>query len=543
VAFSSNEFRWSPRIKREDGLIRMVPGLGTRAVDRLSDDYPVLVAPGQPGLRVNVTLDEIIRYSPKKMDVINLEANSFETIETRDFYKRFGDEIPEAAQILSVIKGDKAEIPSRMGTDFENDELIVTFEGLITRTNFLTQIQTLLQLLQEILQTPVDIEFASDGSDIYLLQCRPQSFSADSAPAPIPKDIPSSAILFTANRYISNGYVPDITHIVYVDPEKYAAVEELDTLVEVGRAVGRLNKFLPKRQYILMGPGRWGSRGDIKLGVNVTYSDISNTAVMIEMALKKGHYMPDLSFGTHFFQDLVEASIRYLPLYPDDEKVIFNRDFFTRAPNIIGDLVPEYEHLGELLRVIDIPQATDGKMLRIFMNADLEEAVGLLTLPSSVSKKPAGGRRQEQRILLGVEEHWRWRARMAGCIAEKLDPVRFGVKAFYIFGSTKNATAGPCSDIDLLLHCQGTEQQREELLKWLEGWSLCLDELNYLKTGYHCGGLLDVHIISDEDVAKHSSFAAKIGAVTDAAKEFPLHRKPTSDAVYPSESADENPKS
>ena len=72
VAFSNNEFRWSPRIRREDGLVRLVPGLGTRAVDRLSDDYPVLVAPGQPGLRVNASLDEVVRYSPKMVDLIDL---------------------------------------------------------------------------------------------------------------------------------------------------------------------------------------------------------------------------------------------------------------------------------------------------------------------------------------------------------------------------------------------------------------------------------------------------------------------------------------
>ena len=85
---------------------------------------------------------------------------------------------------------------------------------------------------------------------------------------------------------------------------------------DVGRAVGRLNKLLPKRQFILIGPGRWGSRGDIRLGVPVTYSEINNTAMLIEVARQKGNYLPELSFGTHFFQDLVEASIRYLPLYP-----------------------------------------------------------------------------------------------------------------------------------------------------------------------------------------------------------------------------------
>ena len=84
VAFSNNEFRWSARIRREDGLVRMVPGLGTRAVDRIGDDYPVLVAPGQPGLRVNVTPDEVVRYSPKKVDVINLETRTFETVDLSD---------------------------------------------------------------------------------------------------------------------------------------------------------------------------------------------------------------------------------------------------------------------------------------------------------------------------------------------------------------------------------------------------------------------------------------------------------------------------
>ena len=97
--------------------------------------------------------------------------------------------------------------------------------------------------------------------------------------------------------------------------EVAAEVESLGELKDIGRAVGRLNKLLPKRQFILMGPGRWGSRGDIKLGVSVTYADINNTAMLIEIARRTGDYLPDLSFGTHFFQDLVEAGIGYLPLY------------------------------------------------------------------------------------------------------------------------------------------------------------------------------------------------------------------------------------
>ena len=99
----------------------------------------------------------------------------------------------------------------------------------------------------------------------YLLQCRPQNALPGDRPSPIPVELPDSAYLFSADRYVSNGSVPEITHVVYVDPEAYGNLEDLKDLHDVGRAVGELNKLLPKRQFILMGPGRWGSRGDIKL--------------------------------------------------------------------------------------------------------------------------------------------------------------------------------------------------------------------------------------------------------------------------------------
>ena len=111
---------------------------------------------------------------------------------------------------------------------------------------------------------------------------------------------------------------------------------------------------------------------------------------------------------------------------------------------------------------------------------------------------------------------------MAQTIAAQLDPKQYGVKAFYLIGSTKNATAGPTSDIDLLLHFQGSEEQRHELLLWLEGWSRCLSEINFLRTGYRTEGLLDVQLITDKDVAERSSFAVKIDAVTDAARKLPM---------------------
>jgi len=515
VAFSNNEFRWSPRIRREDGLIRLVPGLGTRAVDRVGDDYPVLIAPGQPNLRVNVTPDEIVRYSPKKIDVINLENCAFETVDVLDVLREAGNEYPNIQHIVSRYDGDTIRQAFGIELDFDNDVYAVTFNGLISGTKRIQDIRDILQVLQEKLSTPVDIEFASDGNTLYLLQCRPQSFTRHNLPASIPQDIPKQNMLFTANRYISNGAIPDITHIVYVDAAEYARLPNRDDLVTVGRIVGKLNKILPKRRFILMGPGRWGSRGDIKLGVSVTYSDINNTAVLIEIARAQGNYLPDLSFGTHFFQDLVEASIRYLPVYPDDEGVFFNETFFRRSPNILPELLPDYAAFADVVKVIDVAQSSDARILRVLMNAELEQAVAFLAAPSTGIPEV---REQMDATPAPTGEHWEWRQRMAEHIAAALEKRCFDIKGLYLFGSTKNASAGPSSDIDLLVHIDSDMKHREELDCWFEGWGLCLAELNYLRTGYRTASLLDIHYVTDEDIQKQSSYAAKIGAVSDAAR-------------------------
>jgi len=520
VAFSNNEFRWSERIKRDDGLLRLVPGLGTRAVDRVADDYPVLIAPGQPNLRANVTADEIIKYSPKRIDLINLETNAFETVEISEVLRSDGPRYPQIRNLVSLVsQGDRVEPLIGLLPDFTTQEAVFTFEGLIGKTTFIPCIRELLTLFQAKLGTPVDIEFAHDGKDFYLLQCRPQSFGADTTPVPIPQNLPADKLIFSANRHVSNGKVPEITHVVYVGPEEYSHLPDHASMHDVGRAVSRLNKLLPKRQFILIGPGRWGSRGDIKLGVPVTYSDINNTSVLIEVARQRGNYLPELSFGTHFFQDLVEASIRYLPLYPDDPATAFNEMFLRRSHNVLKDLLPEFAHLEDTVRVIDVPLETGGLVLRVLMNADLDQAVAFLSPRVQQSGTIEPGTEVLDR---GTDEHWRWRLRMAQKIASEIDPRKFGVKALYVFGSTKNATAGPASDIDILVHFQGSSQQESDLLLWMEGWSRCLSEMNFLRTGYRTDGLLDVHIVTDRDIEERSSFAVKIDAITDPARKLPL---------------------
>jgi hypothetical protein len=188
---------------------------------------------------------------------------------------------------------------------------------------------------------------------------------------------------------------------------------------------------------------------------------------------------------------------------------------------VLGDMLPEFAHLADVVRVIDVPANAAGRRMRVLMNAELGEALAFLTTAEDAGpEKPrtAGAARQEP------AQFWLWREQMAERIAVELDAERFGVVAMYVFGSTKNATAGPGSDIDLMVHFRGGDDQRRDLVHWLEGWSLCLAEMNYLRTGYRTAGLLDVHIVTDDDIARRTSFAAKIGAITDPARELPLRQ-------------------
>ena len=155
---------------------------------------------------------------------------------------------------------------SALFLDPGKDELVITFRKILTATDIPKKIKLMLDVLSRKMGNPVDMEFACDGRDIYLLQCRSQGSGLNSAPAPIPQNLQHQDIVFTANRYITNGLIRDISYVVYVDGDAYRRLSSLRELYAVGEAVGQLNGILPRRKYILIGPGRWGSRGDIKLG-------------------------------------------------------------------------------------------------------------------------------------------------------------------------------------------------------------------------------------------------------------------------------------
>jgi len=120
-----------------------------------------------------------------------------------------------------------------------------------------------------------------------------------------------------------------------------------------------------------------------------------------------------------------------------------------------------------------------------------------------------------------INNHWMWRYQMAESIAKKIDKDEMGIKAIYLIGSTKNANSGAASDIDLMIHYDGDEHHKVLLQKWIDGWSKCLASLNDMLTGHHDRrGLIDLHLITDEDVKEANSYTVKIGAHTDPARKL-----------------------
>ena len=376
VAFSRNEYRWSPRINREDGLVRIVMGLGTRAVDRIGTESARMVALGMPTLRHESSIGEIMRRSQRTVDVVNLAANRLESIPLDDLLAHAPD-FPMLDRIVSLRRENMLIPPPGTYIDAKPSDMYVTFDKLLGDGAFPAQMRGILRRLESAYGMPVDVEFAHDGNQLYLLQCRTQAEVKEFGQVTIPTDIPEERTVFSARKFVRNGLIDNIEYIVYIDPRDYDALPDRETRIAVARVVGRLNDRLAGRNFILVGPGRWGSN-DIRLGVPVSYADINKTRMLIEVARERDGYVPEVSYGTHFFQDLVEADIAYLPLYPDDRRNRFNEAFLTGSPNAVRDIVPDVEGLDSVVRVIHVPAAAGGRRLRIVMDGRIDEALAYL---------------------------------------------------------------------------------------------------------------------------------------------------------------------
>jgi hypothetical protein len=382
VAFSRNQFRWNPQIRREDGFVRLVYGLGTRAVERMGNDYPRMVALSHPLLHPEASPTLISQYSQHYVDLIDLEDNQFKSIPVGEVLSSRTPGLRYIAQIYN----DEFIVPIRSNLlDGKSSQLVITFDELLRRTPIAGRFRELLSTLEENYHSPVDTEFTlkilnPDSNqpevDICLLQCRPQSHFKESK-VRLPTSLNPADVIFSSRRLVPDGHVDCITHVIYVTPEGYFALGTQAERTHIGHLISKLNAKLVGKIFITIGPGRWGTINP-DLGVPINYGDIYNTRALIEVSGHGVSAAPEPSFGTHFFQDLVEANIYPLAIYLDDPGVQFNRSFLYNTPNRMTDYLPEAKEFRTTVRLIEVASFRPRAHLDLVMDDEKGEGVAYL---------------------------------------------------------------------------------------------------------------------------------------------------------------------
>jgi hypothetical protein len=325
VGFSYNPFAWHPAIDPAAGVARLVYGLGTRAVERVDDDYTRVVALNAPLRRPESGADDIFRHSQHRVDVIDLAANRPASREFRTLL----DDAREAGIPVGLLTTRDDEVYERTGREAR----FLTFEPLLSDASpgsLVADLRAVLQALEKAYARPVDIEFAVNFERdpatralrhwLHLLQCRPLQVQGTHNPdAPSARPSAGQVFLRAKGAVVGHSRVLAVDWIAHVRPEIYSTLNEQNRHA-VARAIGEINRALAAREgaAMLTGPGRWGTTTP-ELGVPVRFSEISHFAVLCELAVMSEHLTPDISLGTHFFGELVEMNMLYFALFPGRE--------------------------------------------------------------------------------------------------------------------------------------------------------------------------------------------------------------------------------
>ena len=350
VGHSTNLYVWDTGIDMNAGMLRLVFGLGTRAVDRTEGDYARVVCLDDPRRQPPMHAGDRRKYAQHEVDLLSFREGG---LVSRDADAVLEGGIKADRSLIAVPDDEAAARMRELGITDRPKPWIVDFRGLLERTDFPAFMREMLERLAAVYEYPVDIEFTvnftSDGGyRVNLLQCRPLQTRGLGRPVELPE--PADDCFFAARGSFMGGNVRlPIDHVVFVRPDAYLALPEQGKYA-VARLIGRINKALKGRQAMLVGPGRWGTSTP-SLGVPVHFAEICHAAVLCEVAPKDSGIAPELSYGSHFFLDLVEAGIFYAALMPGEPDVVWHPERVLERPNALIELVPDTAPLEGVVHV------------------------------------------------------------------------------------------------------------------------------------------------------------------------------------------------
>ncbi len=378
VAFSFNPYAWDPAIDPKAGMIRLVFGMGTRAVDRSDDDYTRIVALNAPTRRPESSFSAVVQYAQRRVDVLDLEANHLASVSFADVCGH-----PDIPVALFASRDREQEREQRGSGRGRALPWVLTFDRLLTETTFVTDMRDMLRTLQDAYACPVDVEFTlnmidKDAFKINLVQCRPlQVHGTGEALGDPPADIrPGDLLLESRGAVIGNSVEMTLDWIVYVVPSVYGDMRESDRYA-VAHLIGEIMRLpaLQKKTVLLLGPGRWGTTTPA-LGVPVSFADITGVSVLGEIVAMRENLVPDVSLGTHFFNELVERDMLYLAFFPGKAGNVINTAWFeTRLPSRLAEWLPAQAEWAPAVRLLDASRLPDGGRLTLNANALRQRAV------------------------------------------------------------------------------------------------------------------------------------------------------------------------
>ncbi len=375
VGFSYNPFAWDASIDPHSGMLRLAFGLGTRAVDRVDDDYTRIVALNAPLKRPDRHPEDSGKYIQRKVDVIDFTANEFATRNLKDALRRLD---PVKRDLFASLDEDAAARARDLGMD-ESAALRLDFSRLFQRTSFCGRMRTMLATLEAAYEHPVDVEFTlntigGDSRDedyrICLVQCRPFKVkivgSGDLGVEPA--DIPEKRVFLRSDGpIVGRSLAAPIDRLIYVSPEAYTALGEQDRYA-VARLVGRLAHPSGQKKdpvVMLVGPGRWGTSTPA-MGIPVSFNDIKGVSVLVELAYMHAGLVPDVSLGTHFFNDLVEMDMLYFAVFPERNECCLSEGFLDAAKQSLVEIEPDEELWRKTVTVLESGR---GSELRLYADS------------------------------------------------------------------------------------------------------------------------------------------------------------------------------
>ena len=363
VGYSYSPYRFLKDMDQEAGMLRLVMGLGTSAVDRKEGSYPRLVNLDRPEATAAVSSAERHRYSQRRFEAVNREKRCLEQLTLGQIEQK----LPRFLQNALLEHDDETE---RMLREQGDDRMVrfISCRGLVSRRDMMGHLKELLRVLQTEYGQPVDVEFTlniSAGGEyvINLLQCRPLQVMQDRARVVIPEGLPPERILLaTEGTSMGLSRETGLDVIVYVDPIAYYGLPYSEKDL-VARAVGELNRRMRDmgKHMMLIVPGRIGTSSP-ELGVPTTFADISGFEAICEVAVAGAGYDPELSYGSHIFQDLVETDILYAAVMENSHTKTYRPESLTERPDMLAELLPEYAGLENVVRVCSM----DGRDSRIY---------------------------------------------------------------------------------------------------------------------------------------------------------------------------------